>query len=398
MQVGHDKQIRADLGLWLRRLLRFGLMWLFAGMAVLPAGVSYNPGHFYQYVLGLTLYLPALLLLVLQPGSFALLWRQPSMKWVLALLSWGVVSLAWSTTAHPSSELGRSVSIVLFLYGWTQAIEGKEDYIRRLLTCAGVVMTLAALAAMLVFQVDDHGDGRLSAFGVMNNANLAAAAMAAAVLWLSAWTVEAVRYRIAQAVAVAVLVLFVFLTFTRSAWGGLFAALLVFCLCQHGARARWQVIALLVLGCAGAAFTLPDLTNRGWSLRPEILRNSWQLFQQHPWLGMGQGAVFNIDVGGLVLTHAHNLFSQLAIELGVPGLLMGLVVWGMLGWRGWQHRYEVLGRLVLSTWVLATIIVQFDLPHLIDSPRPTWLLTWLPLAMSFSLGGRESQAPGTDST
>jgi hypothetical protein len=30
--------------------------------------------------------------------------------------------------------------------------------------------------------------------------------------------------------------------------------------------------------------------------------------------------------------------------------------------------------------------VQFDHPHLIDSARPGWLLTWLPLALGLSLG------------
>ncbi|WP_045738394.1 O-antigen ligase family protein [Xanthomonas sp. MUS 060] len=387
----HAMGARAALEPWLRRLLRVGLLWLFIGMAVLPAGVSYNPGHLYQYVLGLTLYLPALLMLVLRPGSFAPLWRPTPMKWVLLLLLWGVLSLAWSMTTHPSNELGHSASILLFLYGWTQAIEGREERIRKLLSCAGVVMALTALAAMLLCLVHGWGDGRIVGFGVMANANLAAAAMAVAVLWLCTWPAETQRYRIVQALIVAVLLLFVFLTFTRSAWVGLSAALLVLVLCQHRRRAHWHMAALLALGVAIAMIELPNLLQRGWSLRPQIMRLSWQLFQQHPWLGMGQGAAFHIVVGDVVLTHSHNLFSQLAIELGAPGLLMGLIAWTLLGWQGWRHRRETLGRLVLSIWVLATVIVQFDLPHLIDSPRPTWLIIWLPLALSLSLQGADSR-------
>lgn len=394
MPVEQETKMRTGLELWLGHLLRVGLMWLFVGMAVMPAGVSYNPGRVYQYLLGLTLYLPALLLLVLRPRSFLAFWQRPSMPWIGVLLLWGCLSVVWSNVAHPASELGRSASILLFLYGWTQAIEDREERIRNLLLCGGAVMAVAALGAMLLFLVHPPVDGRLAAFGVMSNANLAAAAMAAAVLWLCTWPGEKLHWRIGQGLMVAVLVLFVFMTFTRSAWGALFVALLTLVLCRHGRYAFWQGAALVLLGCAGVVIGLPELTQRGWSMRPQILERSWALFEQHPWLGMGQGATFHIDVGDMVLTHAHNMFSQLAIELGAPGLLMGLMVWGMLGWRGWSHRREPLGRLVLATWVLATIMLQFDLPHLIDSPRPTWLITWLPLAMSFSLGWREPAATG----
>lgn len=394
MPVEQETQTRTSLELWLHRLLRVGLVWLFVGMATMPAGVSYNPGRAYQYLLGLTLYLPALLLLLLRPRSFLALWQRSPMPWAGVLLAWGGLSLAWGNAAHPASELGRSVSILLFLYGWTQAIGDREERIRDLLLCGGVVMAVTALAAMLLSLAHPPIDGRLAAFGVMGNANLAAAAMAAAVLWLCTWPCEARRWRIGQGLLVLLLALFVFMTYSRSAWGGLFMALLTLVLCRHGRYAYWQGGVLLLLGCAGTAFGLPELTQRGWSLRPQILEQSWMLFEQHPWLGLGQGATFHIDVGGLVLTHAHNMFSQLAIELGAPGLLMGLVVWGMLGWRGWRHRREPLGRLVLATWVLAAIMLQFDLSHLVDSPRPTWLITWLPLAMSLSLGRRKPAATG----
>jgi hypothetical protein len=32
--------------------------------------------------------------------------------------------------------------------------------------------------------------------------------------------------------------------------------------------------------------------------------------------------------------------------------------------------------------------VQFDLPQLLDSPRPGWLLIWLPLALALGLAWR----------
>jgi O-antigen ligase len=135
---------------------------------------------------------------------------------------------------------------------------------------------------------------------------------------------------------------------------------------------------------------LPMLAERGWSLRPEIFMQAKHLFFEHPWKGLGQGSDFQLQVGGETLTHAHNMFSQLAIELGLPGLLLWTGIWLALGWRGWCHRHETLGRIVLGLWVFATIMVQFDLPHLLSSPRPGWLITWLPLALSMSLGRRSA--------
>jgi len=370
---------------WLQRVLCIGLVWLIVGMAVMPAGVSYDPGHAYQYVLGVTLYLPALLLVALRPGSVQVLWRQPSTKWVLLLLAWGAMSLLWSNARHPDSGVARDLSILLFLYGWARVTDGFERRIPRILMGCGAAMAVVALVAMFVFRSQLLPGGRLMGFGVMHNANLAAAAMAAAALWLCAFPCQAPAQRVGRALAAAVLLLFVFMTFTRSAWGALFLALLVMAACRPGSRTRRHVAWLILLAAVVAVVGMPELTARGWSMRPEILQRSWELFAHHPWFGLGQGAVFRIDVGDMVLTHAHNMFSQLAIELGLPGLLLWLGTWFALGWRGWLNRREPLGRLVLATWVFATIMTQFDLPHLLASPRPAWLIAWLPLAIGYSL-------------
>ncbi|MGC1549471.1 MAG: O-antigen ligase family protein [Rhodanobacter sp.] len=395
--VQGDGLVRTDddtLSHWLRRLLIVGMVVLVLGMAVMPAGASYNPGKLYQRLLALTLYLPALLLLVRRPRRWLEFWRQPLMPWVVLLLTWGSVTLLWSNSTHLLSELGRNLSILLFLFGWLQAFSNHEDRIRQLLVGCACGLVPVALAAMFMqlFYPDPEAGGRLAGFGVMDNANLAAAAMGVAILWLSTWPFREFKHRILQAIALCVLGLFVLLTFTRSAWGALFIALLVFALCQGGRRV-WRYVGWLILfGVIGACIGLPELTKRGWSLRPEIMAQSWSLFSKHPWLGLGQGTEFQIDVGADTLTHAHNLFSQVAIELGLPGLVLWVGIWLALGWRGWCYRRERLGRLVLMTWVFATIMVQFDLPHLLDSPRPDWLIIWLPLALSFSFGKHVSVA------
>lgn len=370
---------------WLHRLIHVGIICLIVGMAVMPAGASYNPGRIYQYLLGLTLYLPATALLIWRPGTWLTVWRQPLMPWVVLLLAWGSISLAWSNVEHPLDELARNVSILLFLYGWMQSMASRKGRISRLLLGSGIVFALAAIAAMVRFHLSPPVDGRLIGFGVMANSNLAAAAMAAGILWLANWQFPTFGLRATQALAIFILTLFIVFTNTRSAWAAAFAAVLVFVLCAHSKYRWWWASGLVALGLLGMVVGMPELVDRGWSMRPQIFMQSWDLFIQHPWMGFGQGADFQIVAGGVVQVHTHNLFSQLAVELGLPGLVLWSGIWLGLGWRGWRHRAEPLGRLILATWVFAMIAVQFDLPHLLDSPRPDWLITWLPLALSFSL-------------
>jgi len=40
---------------------------------------------------------------------------------------------------------------------------------------------------------------------------------------------------------------------------------------------------------------------------------------------------------------------------------------------------------VLALWLYASVVLQFDMPQLLDSPRPGWLLVWLPLALALWL-------------
>lgn len=367
------------IGTW----LRIGLLWLIIGMALMPAGPSLNPGKPYQYIVLLTLYVPALFALT-RPGQAAAFWRQPLVPAVLALLAWGCVSLLWSQSHRYDDEVARNLSIAVFLYAWFRGTGNDEAVIERLLTLCAFALATIAVVAIAWYQMHPNPDARQAGFGVMANANLAAAAMGAALLWLSVWRTPDRRVRIAKVAAWVVLALFVLLTFTRSAWAAMFAALLTLALTRH--RRPWRSGVIVIgVGVACALLYLPSLIQRGWSLRPAIMQGAWDLFREHPVTGLGQGSEFTIRAGTELLTHAHNLFSQLALELGLVGLVLWSGIWLAVAWRGWVHRQQPIGRLVLATWVFAMIMVQFDLPHLLDSPRPGWLVLWLPVALGFAL-------------
>jgi O-antigen ligase len=377
---------------WLRRLLMVGMVWLVIGMAVMPAGVSYNPSKPYQYLLALTLWLPTIVLIAMRPQRLLAFCRLPLMPWAVALLVWGWVSLSWTHAPRRADEAAHNLSILLFMIACQWVFGGNAWRTRRLLIGCSLAMAVVAVFNMVDFVLHPPTDGRLIGIGVMANANLAAAGMAAAMLWLWPWRMPDWRWGLVKWLAISALILFVLLTFTRSAWAAMFAALLVLVLCRGGRRAWLYAALICVLAAVGVAIGFHILLERGWSLRPQIFAQSMDLIAQHPLLGLGQGSAFTLNAGAEVLDHSHNMFTQLAIELGLPAVLVWTGIWLVLGWRIWRHRQETLGQVLLGLWVFGTVAVQFDLPHLLDSPRPGWLITWLPLALSVTLGRQAKPA------
>lgn len=381
-----------------RNLLCVGLMALIAGMCALPAGPSFNPGKPYRYLLVLTLYLPALILGFSRFERWRELARRPLMPWLMALFVWSTISLAWTNASRPLDEILRTLSVLVFLFAWMHGVGADPRRQRGMLVTGAGVLAVTAVAAMIRFAVQPPPDGRVIGFGVMANANLIAAAMGAGFLWLWPWRFQARWQRLLKWLAMAAMVACLVLADSRSAWAALFGAVFVLLAIRRNERAWQRLLGLSVVALGVAAAAYPELSERGWSFRPQIMQYAWALFEQHPWLGLGQGARFTIPVqGGMGMdqVHTHNLFTQVAVEIGLPGLLLWSIVWLGLGWRAWRHRDDAIGRVVLALWVFASVMVQFDLPHLIDSPRPGWLIIWLPLALSLSLPAASTGPPRT---
>lgn len=376
-----------------RNLLLSGLLLLIAGMCALPAGPSFNPGKPFQYLLALTLYLPALIIGFSSPRRWLELMQRPLMPWLLALFAWAALSLLWSNARRPADEFMRMLSVLLFLLAFLQGVGSDPIRQRRLLMCGAGILSVTALAAIINFTIAPPADDRLIGFGVMANANLVAAAMGAGVLMLWTCRFETRAQRLLKWLAIALMACALTLTFSRSAWIALFSTVFVLLTTRRSKRAGQRLVLLSMVAGGMALAAYPELTERGMSFRPQIFAYAMDLFAQHPLRGWGLGANFIIPLeagGGAHQIHTHNLFTQVAVELGLPGLLLWLAVWLGLGGRAWQHRELATGRTVLGLWLFASIMLQFDLPHLIDSPRPGWLIIWFPLALSLSLPSKSS--------
>ena len=387
---------------WGQFLLGIGMVWMMLGMVVMPAGISYNPSRVYQITLVVLLYLPTLGLVVFYRGAaWRELWPLPAFRVFLLLLAWATLSLCWAQLHRPGDEFGRVLSVLLFVLGWHICTGHDPRYANRLLLLVGAGFGACALAYSIPFLLETSpADDRIVAGeGVMATSNYAAAAMGAVCIWLIQLAQQRPVYATIRWLAVCCLLVFIALTRTRSVWLGMATCALFAPLWYPG---RWsKALAGLVLLAALAAllWPLPALLDRGTSYRPEIFQHALALIYAHPWLGLGQGASFIIDVGGQHLTHSHNVLTQAAIELGLPGLCITLAMWALVAWSGWRHRSQPLARVVLALWVYASVVLQFDLPQLLDSPRPGWLLIWLPFAIALGLearthGTRKRLSPG----
>ncbi len=149
------------------------------------------------------------------------------------------------------------------------------------------------------------------------------------------------------------------------------------------------LIQWLIYALPGALVTLPterllaEVANTGNpSARLQIWYDSWRLFLQSPWLGIGAGAMREqsfllldyptANATKQVFEHAHNLFVHLLAEMGVGALLMVLV--GLIAWvRGFKWR-----ELGLETWWLISLLAVLGIHSMLE--YPLWYAYFLGIA------------------
>lgn len=133
--------------------------------------------------------------------------------------------------------------------------------------------------------------------------------------------------------------------------------------------------------------------------RGEIWGNCLALIKEQPWLGVGWGQFnfawtltpFPVRTAGLV-THAHNLPLQLAVELGVPiaAIMTGLLLWGF--WKAARRAWTLAGTAGVSARATLMIVTVIGLHSMLEFPL-WYVYLLLPTAWAFGLAlGSGTQA------
>ena len=208
-----------------------------------------------------------------------------------------------------------------------------------------------------------------------------------------------------------------YLTHSQAAMLAVAVEIAVFSLLRWPRVAHWAVPPLLVLGLAAGATTgwrtvLDSLVGSGtmgkFDGRLEIWVRALTMIGDYPLTGVGLGCFEPVGreiyplflLPGAAVTSAHNLVLQVAVDLGVPGLLAYLLLLGHAFWAGledWRRRrswapYE----LVLVTACLAALSGMW-VHGLLDAAEwanKTAFLQWMVMGLCVAFGaGRRRRPP-----
>lgn len=137
------------------------------------------------------------------------------------------------------------------------------------------------------------------------------------------------------------------LTFARGGYLGLLSALMIFLGFTPQLRRQWVILfglgsilticfflwGMPVVERLTSTFTLADASS---TERLILWQTAWDTWLTHPWFGVGLGQYaewVQPGVGANIPYYAHNLFLDIAVEIGMIGLLCFL---GMIGLAGYQ--------------------------------------------------------------
>lgn len=379
---------------WARAWLGFGLVWFLAAIALAPSNKVYQQG------LVLFLWLPTLVMAWSARHVIVQAWRRQPALWgsVLLLLAWSGVSLFWSAAQDPGREAKRLLYILVFLLAFPLLAQLGLARIRQLLLAGSVLLAIAALISVIHF----YGVlgmpllARLKGIGEISHPILGAYVIGAAVLFL---LYEPPRQRGLQLLwlaALACLGVFAMLSQSR---GAILALVLTVIMAPLWFRDRHsRVFAMLAAIATGLAFYLvyDVIAQRGSSYRPEIFHAVVDMIAAHPWTGLGLGAAYDVSAVGKHFDHTHNMFTHIAVEMGLPGMLLWVMVWLYTLGEIIRARGTLFGKILLGFWVYSTLAMQFDAASLTGTPRAEWFISWLPvgLAMLLPWGSAENDACG----
>ncbi|AXM96878.1 O-antigen ligase family protein [Pseudomonas plecoglossicida] len=379
---------------WARAWLGLGLVWFVAAIALAPSNKIYQQG------LILFLWLPTLVLAWSARAVYMeALRRQPAL-WgaLLSLMVWSGLTLVWSTVVEPGREVKRLVYILVFLMAFPLLAQAGLVRIRHLLQIGGGLLAIAALISIVKFYFLQGNPllGRLQGMGEISHPILGAYVVGAALLLLLYQLPHQRPAQLVWVLALACLGAFVILSQSRGAVVSLLVTLLLAPLWFRDRHSRMIALVAVMVTCLAFYLAFDLITSRGSSYRPEIFRAALQMIGTHPWTGLGLGAEYDVKAVGKLFDHSHNMFTHVAVELGLPGMLLWVATWLFTLGEIVRARRTVLGKILLGLWLYSTMAMQFDAASLTATPRAEWFVSWLTvgLAMLLPWGRAENDACG----
>ncbi len=372
--------------------------WLMIGFAWFLVGIAVSPNNkiFQQGLIGL-FWLPVAVACWQARARFShILLLDRALLGSLALfITWAGLSIFWQVDDDPVRQLKRIMYVLFFLIGLCLVSSLGEGTMKRLMQLAGsgLAVSCAVAIAYQYGMLDYPLQTRMEGTGLLSHPIIGGYVIGLAMIWWYHMPPSNRWLRGGWILGIVAMLLFIMLTQSRGLWAAVSGALVASALIRGG-RVVWSLTALIMI-CAVVGYWqfAPYIISRGTSYRPEILLASLEMVTQRPWLGFGLGSDYEVRVGELLFPHSHNLFAHVALELGIPGLVMWLGVWVCSLRQAWIQRDTVLGSAVLTMLLFSSIALMFDGGNLWNSPRPEWFVTWLPVGLALGLSVRRPTGP-----
>lgn len=365
---------------WAKAWMSTGLLWFLLAIAFAPTNKAYQQG------LVVMLWIPALVFSWSARNRLMQVFHEQRWIWLpmLGLLVWSLISLSWTNAEDGGREAKRLLYIVVFLVFFPVFANGRTDRVIRIMQWGGLGLAATAIAAIFKFYLLDSNSlmARVEGLGELAHPILGGYVIGLAAVWLVLWPPQSGRMQIVWVIAMIFLGMFVLLSQSRGAALALFLTLLAMPIWCGDRRSRAIAACALVVAMLAFALFEPLVMARGVSYRPQILMACLQMIAEHPLRGLGLGGDYKVFASGLYFDHAHNLFTHVAIELGLPGLLLWCAIWIAVFCQAWKVRQTLYGRGVIGIWLFSSLAMQFDAASLTGTPRAEWFVSWLPIGLA----------------
>lgn len=245
--------------------------------------------------------------------------------------------------------MGRYLLIYYFVINNVSSMEEVKRLIRVMLASAvavsgyGFCQYLFGTSLTSVEWVDNEQfpDLKVRVFSTLENPNLLGGFLVTMISLAGGLSLSYARERRGLILALTVLVfgLCLGLTYSRGAWISLLAVIMI-CGLLYSRRILWLLLLVPV-----AVFLAHDVllerfmsilnpTDTSSTLRLAIWESTLAMIMDKPFFGIGWGSYwlvypqydFFINNSGTKIVHAHNMYLNIAAEIGVPGLMVFLAI------------------------------------------------------------------------
>ena len=363
--------------------------WLALGYLVLLTGLFWvaNGSLFTKFYYGL-IATPALFALIVAPHNLRPILREPMVLAFLVFSAWLLLSLSWTRADDGLGGLAKRPLYVFMMFAACALIACKdEQLLLKTLRIGAMLATLAALINLYFYFTSPSAGERLIGTGALRNPLLTSHVLGFfCMYWIAAWLTRSERHDWLPIVLALPLLAALLATGSRTPLLAL-ALTSLWMLPMIGRRALYLVAALALASGICMVLAPELLLQRGLSFRPQLWNEAIHQASQHLWIGLGFDSqfAFNIEGVGLTLSDPHNVELAVLLELGLVGLCLWLLMYGLILLRCLQQRHQGKFQLASALVVYGLAAGMNEGSNFLSRPNESWFLIWIPLSLVAAL-------------